>query len=85
MLHTDQRHLKLHSQCGGISAGMEIRVQVVGDGMRFYTEPIKQGLRGTFVRLAGIRIVKIPYAVADVGLMPCSDAKRILEPGADGQ
>jgi hypothetical protein len=41
MLHTDQRHLKLHSQCGGISAGMEIRVQVVGDGMRFYTEPIK--------------------------------------------
>ncbi len=63
----------------------EIRVQVVGDGLRLHVEHRAQVVDHLDQRAAGGRVVEVADVRRQEGLVAARDADRVLQPGAGGE
>ena len=85
VLHADRRHAQARGGGERDAGGVEVRMQVVGDGAHWPCGSREQGLHRRFDVGAGVRVVEVAEVGAEGPAVRVEQAGRVLEPGAEGE
>ena len=85
VLHADRRHAQARGGGERDAGGVEVRMQVVGDGAHWPRGSREQGLHRRLDAGAGVRAVEVPEVGAEGPAVRVEQAGRVLEPGAEGE
>ena len=88
VLHADRRHPQPRRERGGDVGGVEVRVEVVGNGAHAAIRLREQRFGSRLDAAAGVGVVEVAQIGAEPRAIAFQQAGRVLEPGAerkDGQ
>ena len=85
VLHADRGHAQARGGGQRDAGGVEVRMQVVGDGAHGSSRLREQGVHRRLDAGAGVRVVEVAEVGTEAPAVCFQQAGRVLEPGAEGE